>query len=97
VSVGLSVDAAMPVRVARLESSSLEPNVDLEGDFWDDCNLLFDAGLALGLGRRSRVEGKGSVKSFEGGPACSVGPGTTIVMKVSTKRDCRTFSNDRCE
>ena len=95
VGARLSVDLVVPVLETRLaDCSSLEPKVDFDDELWGEC-LLFDAGLALGLGWRSRDEGAG-VDGFAGGEGCSTGLGTATVMSVSTRRDCKTFSNNLC-
>lgn len=58
VDVKLSPDVEVPVLEWRFVScSSLELKVGLDGECWGEWSLLFDDGLALGLGRRSRDEG----------------------------------------
>ncbi len=58
--------------------------------------MLFNTGLALGVGGRSWDEGEAGLDGFVGEADCSTELGTATVMNVSTRRDCKTFSNDLC-
>ena len=98
-SVGARLSVAMvaPVLDTRLAGcSSLEPKVDLDVELWGEWSLLFSAGLALGVSWQSRDEGEADLDGFVGEADCSTELGTETVMSVSTRRDCKTFSNDFC-